>query len=358
LRILLVEDEPDSVEDLKIDLESKNYECRICEFVEVEDQLADFRPGIVVLDILDTQDRPVGGDAYTYIWEHRFRPVVVYSADPDRVATTDHPLVHKVRKGAGSEREAAASVDRLRRHAEVLGRVESEAESRVRDAMRRVVPKVVDISDDNDLLTRVVRRHVAAGLDEERDAELAPWEQYLYPAWGEDVLTGDVLRCNKEYSESPADYRIVLTPSCDMVTAGNRIAKVTGVLVACCSESRALIEALGKSVATKQSKLKDAIRSALHTGFCNATVPIPGLKGVLPEMSANMRSLEVIPLANIGDDRPFVRVASVDSPFRELLTWAFLQTVGRPGLPDRDVAVWTDAVIEKAQREAAGDEST
>lgn len=42
----------------------------------------------------------------------------------------------------------------------------------------------------------------------------------------------------------------------------------------------------------------------------------------------------------------FERIASVDSPFRELVTWSYLQVAGRPGLPDRDLDEWAEGIDE------------
>ena len=63
-------------------------------------------------------------------------------------------------------------------------------------------------------------------------------------------------------------------------------------------------------------------------------------------MMADLRDLEIIPIGDIGvDNKPFLRVASIDSPFREMVAWAYLHTACRPGLPDRDFKAWRDEII-------------
>jgi hypothetical protein len=42
-----------------------------------------------------------------------------------------------------------------------------------------------------------------------------------------------------------------------------------------------------------------------------------------------------------------MRVASVDSPFREQIAWAFVQIAGRPALPDRDLESWVQEIREQ-----------
>ena len=41
-----------------------------------------------------------------------------------------------------------------------------------------------------------------------------------------------------------------------------------------------------------------------------------------------------------ANDEVFRRVASTDSPFREIVTWAYLGVTGRPGGPQIDTEKW------------------
>jgi CTP synthase len=62
-------------------------------------------------------------------------------------------------------------------------------------------------------------------------------------------------------------------------------------------------------------------------------------------MSACLRDLELIPVDGIaGDAAKYLRVASVDSPFREQIAWAFVQIAGRPAVPDRDLEGWIEEI--------------
>ena len=74
-------------------------------------------------------------------------------------------------------------------------------------------------------------------------------------------------------------------------------------------------------------------------------------------MVADLRDLELISTQDIGSHKPFRRVASLDSPFRELIAWAYLQTACRPGLPDRDFDSWRDEIIENLESEVSGEET-
>ena len=357
MRILFVEDDPSTVEDLRLDLEEQDYECTVCNFADAPEQLSQLQPRIVILDVVRASDGTAEGqEAYNQIWEHWFCPVVVYSAYPDRIEA-EHPLVHKVTKGDGSEKVAARSVAELSCYAKLLAAIEDETAARLRETLKVTAPHLIDIGASEDLVKRVVRRYSAAALDAETGEALAAHEQYLYPPGKGSLLTGDVLRCREGDPEAPHEYRVVLTPSCDLATGEGREAKVTNVLVAHCGTPADLVSALGMELNTRPAKLKKAISGALSTGYCNTTIPIPGLAGVVPEMTADMRKLATIPLASIGDSVEFERVASVDSPFRELITWAFLQAVGRPGLPEREFDMWADSIVKaiSAQGSDEGD---
>ena len=93
--------------------------------------------------------------------------------------------------------------------------------------------------------------------------------------------------------------------------------------------------------------ISDSLKGYLDQGYFFSYLPLPGYANVIPLMVANMRKLELIELGRISlsDRDDFVRVASVDSPFRELVVWAYLQTGCRPGLPERDVESWAREIL-------------
>jgi len=189
-------------------------------------------------------------------------------------------------------------------------------------------------------------------MDTQPGEKLAPWEHYLCPPLARDTQLGDLLMVEGGSSEDPNAFRVVLTPSCDLERSGGRAAKVKSVLVArCCSIKKAItLTSLGQMNA---KKLKSRLPSTVLThGYFETILPLPGLVGRIPCMAANLRDIELIPLdriANEGGD--FKRVASMDSPFRELVAWSYTQVAGRPGLPDRDFQKWTEEILLACQNE-------
>ena len=72
-------------------------------------------------------------------------------------------------------------------------------------------------------------------------------------------------------------------------------------------------------------------------------------------MAANLRDLELISITDIGKEdsgADFFRIASLDSPFRELVAWAYMQTACRPGLPDRKVKAWCKEIVDNLKKQS------
>ena len=167
----------------------------------------------------------------------------------------------------------------------------------------------------------------------------------------QDIQLGDILKKDGGGSDDPASFCVVLTPSCDLVATGGRVPKVDKVLVAgCCFMDDGLKCTSWPNITTPNLKkrLKDSV---LSRGYFESIIPFPALAGQIPTMVANLNDLEFIPIANIGfSDVSFIRIASVDSPFRELISWAYLQVACRPGLPDRNFESWKDEIVDSVKK--------
>ena len=95
----------------------------------------------------------------------------------------------------------------------------------------------------------------------------------------------------------------------------------------------------------KRKQDEKKIGTFLSQGHSNGIMPLPTLKKIIPLMAADLRDLQLVPVDVIGiPESPgaveYVRVTSLDSPFREMVSWAYLQIVGRPGLPNRNFREW------------------
>jgi hypothetical protein len=159
---------------------------------------------------------------------------------------------------------------------------------------------------------------------------------------------------------NPNNFRVVLTPSCDLVASGGRTPKVAEILVACCCSMKAALKLVNLAENTSVSKLRDRFSSSILTqGYSEAMLPLPRLAGRIPCMAANLKKLELLSfkekVIGTGEER-YERIGSMDSPFRELVSWSYLQVAGRPGLPDRDFDKWTEEILTECQKVEAENE--
>ena len=365
LRILFVDDNPSSVQPAidEIKLRFQNPQARQVSFDDAQATIRKFAPHLVVLDLREeaTGDLPVeAGEAkvLNFIWDHRFCPVVVYSAFPDQLVDTDktkHPFVKLVKKGAQSEVVVADHVRDFVPYLEALDEVANEVGRVLNHSLREVAEGVFTTTtaaaERQEHLTRSVRRRVAAKMDERLTSgagpKLAAWEHYLCPPVAVHLLTGDVLIQNDGDPNSPEAFYVILSPSCDLVKEEKREPKVDYVLTAKCKPVSRLLEDAGLSANTKAAKVKERIKPVLTQGYGPSCLPLPALKGVFPAMVADFRSLELLSIKDLGDttDCKYRRVASVDNPFRNLVSWAYGQCAARPGLPDRDFDSWAEEFI-------------
>jgi hypothetical protein len=377
LRILFVDDKLDSVQSAMDEVGNRfqpNPSIKHVTFGEAQSSIKRFAPHVVVLDLREdaTGDLPteVGEEkVLNFVWDHRFCPVVIYSAFPDELVDKDkgnHPFVKTVKKGSQSERAVADYASEFVPYIEALESVNAEINNVMNRSLREVSGRIFSAIEPKDErtehLTRSVRRRVAAKMDEKLSSgngpKLAAWEHLLCPPVSTQLLTGDILVAKDANADAPESFRVIVSPSCDLVREGNRQPKVTEVLLAKCKPVTRLLGDAGLSADAKPDKVKSAIRPALTQGYSQSCLPLPELKGVFPSMVADFRSLELASLDEIGDGSTtkYRRVASLDNPFRNHVAWAYCQYAARPGLPDRDFEAWTGEIVSQITPKATGDQ--
>jgi len=362
LRILIVDDEIKSVEPLQAELKKlPETDVFIVGFDTVDKAIEDHEPHIVVLDLAKgtpaDQDAP-GLGTYEHIWQKKFCPLVFYTAVPELLGEEDlrlkHPFVKTEKKGSGSEERVINHIRGFERHVSALDETSKEIRRALNRALKEVAPRVfknvIGEAEISDALIRSARRRLAAGMDEELSSggpNLRSWEHYLCPPIiTRHLLTGDILRERSGQRDDPSHYAVVLTPSCDLVSGNGRKPKVEKVLVAKCATVVRLLEDLNLDVKTKKERCRERLLPMLRQGYGNSCLPLPELPGEFPTMAVDFRRLELIELGAIGDGRKeYVRVASVDNPFRELVAWAYILNAARLGLPDRDFDSWVEEII-------------
>ena len=363
LKVLFVEDDMDVFKTIQklIKREESDIECCLCGFDKAQNSIRLLRPDIVVLDLWEgapSENINRGLEHLKLIWDQQFCPVIIHSADPDTPQEHENPFVQEIKKGQNSPEQVLEAIRKLQPHVQALKEAEEHIRNSFSIAVRAVAPAAFNSFSEtdkrNDAILRASRRRLAAMMDNlaVEGTKLASWEQYICPPISKDTLLGDILKKNDLDDMCPASYRVVLTPSCDLVLSDNRELKDINVLVATCCSTKKAINLMGWE-GISAGKLKGRlISTVLSRGYFETIMPLPALQGRFPTMAANLRELELIPLNDVGlKDTRFLRIASLDSPFRELVSWAYIQVSGRPGLPDRDFASWRDEIMADYQNE-------
>ncbi len=390
MRVLIIDDDEGVRQTLQGTIEERDgWKVHGQGFQDLPQALVEYRPDAVVLDLVEgdlTEDDDIAGNqSFREIRRNWFCPVVVYSAH-EGLEDFEHSFVEIIPKGAGSDLAVLESLTRFTAVAQVIGGVHRDFDQRIRQALHDSVPKLRaqfgtdgDQADGAVVLPRAVRRLVAARMDADAsgDGKLMAWERFVIPPLGGHLYSADLLRREDAGWTEPEAFRLVLTPSCDLVPHGREEPKATRVLVAQCESLTELgtVE-LGAGTALS-NRNKKKVKSMLTEGVVDGLLPIPCFAGHVPSMAANLKRLALIEWDRIrleereptvadepaaaelaGGDEPaaaepaaadeplYVRAASTDSPFRELVVWAYLRVTGRPGAPVFDVDGWLDDILE------------
>ena len=373
MRLLIIDDEEHAIEYLRHEIHGalEEIKCHSCNFNEAESSIQQIKPDAVVLDLLlninDAEAATPGVDTRDFIWDEHFCPIIIHSAEPGlhEESSEEHPFVRSIKKGRSSAEAVIEALIEFSPHMEALRKAKQEIDIQVdkafAQAMRDVAPQVFAGPDSDDpekrakAINRAGRRRLSAVLEglSAEDVRSA-WEMYLCPPASEQILLGDVLRKadakvqNGGTSENAeGNYFVVVSPSCDLARTGKRDAKVSNVLVANCKSTK---DAIGKTeLGDLPGKEKDAKKKLtthlLNAGHSQGIVPLPSFRDVVPTMAADLRDLSLISIEEIGTEATYRRVASINSPYRELVSWAYQQVACRPGLPVRDVEAWSSEVL-------------
>lgn len=356
MKILFIDDQPENVAAAMDELNELGYECTNRTFSDMPECVTRIQPDIVVLDLMLGTNDPEGlsgKKSYKEIWETRFCPVIIYSANAD-MFEDEHPLVHKVTKGRKSVEKIKEKIQLVKPCVDGINAVKQDIDTVLNLTMRDLAPYVFKDENRNiskpEAMQYMGRRRVSAHMDSCRSLrdKLVPWEQYIIPPLDESLRFGDIiLKCGSN-KDDPQNYRLVLTPSCDLVRGSEQTPKVENVLCAKCEITNdKFFEKLGMGTKNRKNKLI----SFLNQGFEKEYIFIPGFPDFIPAMVANLKTLELVPYSAINnkedDGVQFIQRASVDSPFREQMSWAFMNTGCRPGTPNRDSEIWVNQYLKQ-----------
>jgi len=348
MKVLLIDDDRNSVEPLCDELKTNGYEICYYDFpTDIVELVERLLPDAIVLDLKagkdaggENLDNSTGIGMKEQIWEKRFIPLLVYSAFADNCNDAGHPFVGYIKKGMNSEQNATLWLNERKVAIQELSNLKVEISFIMNQVMKLVVEYFGSFSVDDSniaMMKFLSMRRVAAFIDQYKTEPAMPAVSiYITPPICDHPRLADIIK-NRE-TES---IHLVLTPSCDLGSSGQS-PKVDKVIVADCEEiDREVFERL--SLSTKPEKL----RKRLNDWSIDEYVALPSLGTKFKCLAANLKKVSQINIIEVcpGEQRKYDIIASIDSPYREKIAWSFIQQVGRPGVPNIDFDKMIDEII-------------
>ncbi|MBE6892923.1 MAG: response regulator [Ruminococcaceae bacterium] len=359
MKVLIIDDIEESVKGISDYCREKEWRCEISDFDEAYKYLLEFNPDVIILDWKnDANDSEIGETILNSIWSVCFRPVIVFSANAALIdieeKTKESNLVKFIPKG--DEEPVIKFLEKIEKFISSLGTYRKDMEKALISSMNFIDLIKNEESIEDNAIGYVLSKRTAAFFDKEFTGKLSPsWVQYLCPPVNDSLCVCDIIRkksaeVNFDELGSPEEYCIVLTPSCDMCIDNGRSPKVSHVLCSHCVPGNVFYEGEPKKDPSK-NEMKSVI-SKLNQGYNKHFVSVPGFANIIPYMTADMKKLELIKINSIAPNKlkdtentEYIRVASISSPFREQIVWAYLQTSCRPGVPDRNTELWAKEIL-------------
>jgi hypothetical protein len=352
--VLIVEDDIKMVELLQAALAADNtLEVRHSSFGDAPATVRHALPDIIILDLfLDNvgNDEAAAKPTWDLVLTDHFCPVVIHSAhEIETYSDYQHPYIRYEGKGPGSVAKVIAHIAQFKTQMAEFRSLRLDLTKRAGEALK-ITSKLLAGSgnltaDQEKVVLRSARRRVAASFDETAAHEYG-WERYVVPPVSKTLMMGDVLFERGKAAMAPESFRLVLTPSCDLVPG--RKGTVSHALVAACRPFAEFQSKVGLDPTTSEANRRKKLSVELNKDHVGGLAPVPGLPGIFPTMCVDVRSLALIQTSDIsldGTDKPFLRQASMDSPFREQLMWAYLQIAGRPATPALDPTKLLDEIV-------------
>lgn len=365
MKVLMIEDNVSTIQGLIDAVSDRGWEHIVASFETAEENIYSFDPDVVVMDwMFDEEEAEEGRPILERIVSNEFRPVIVFSAHDLSTVLEDilkqHKLIEFTRKG-DDDTKLAEKIDTWEASAIALSRMRHSMNGALIESAKALdsFQKMETFPAPEIVSFMLSRRTIQYFEQVEVGAQPPMWIQYVYPPITNNLLVADIIRVYSEDTNqltpgNPSEYRVVLTPSCDMV---NHSAEGFKVLTGHCNDKGRFTDLKLKdneNVNTGKGKEKvGRVVKELQYGYNKAFVALPQLPNVLPYMTLDLKDLDFVLLTEIAltyedfdkTKHRYYRVASVASPFREQIVWAHMINSCRPGMPVRDTIDWAKGIL-------------
>ncbi|MBE3049720.1 hypothetical protein IMZ48_45940, partial [Candidatus Bathyarchaeota archaeon] len=241
--MVIVEDDKDLAGLLELKLKEKypGINVSLLDFDKALAEIENIAPDVVVLDwYLGTPalGKEGGRAVRDMIWEKSFSPLVFASAaDIGELHefVKQHPLLKYIVKSTVDAAEkivqevlAFLPIGREIKNARtnLVARATVAANTAVTETLPRIWKECKESASRRLMLERTARRRLTsllAELEEDEGNLIFAWEQYIVPPATSHLMTGDVLRLRESPADDPKSYRVVLSPSCDLVKGREKV---------------------------------------------------------------------------------------------------------------------------------------
>lgn len=347
MKILFFEDREEDIQGIVDYCVDQEYEYCHDKFVDGSSKIEEYDPDIIIVDLKNAQDNFEGCSILEKIWEHRFRPTCVFSGQINESTIEKDqypsPLIEFITKG--NERPVIDFIERVAPYVQCIREVQEETYKAMRRSFDFFKLAMKDGITDSNKLAALCGNRIKAYFDNENASKDMPvWSQYVYPIMDEHISTGDIIMVKGSTEQTKIQNRffVVLSQSCDIAHS-----KIKEILVAQCYDIKTLLRK--RFIAEDQYEMRtpDELKIIFNAGFINEFFPLPEIEGVIPNIAVNLKALKLIPKANLSNG--YVKIASLSSPYKERLVWAYMQNACRPGVPDLAVEEWVDSLCPQSE---------
>ena len=344
MKILFYEDDESAIQGIIDFCDDEGYQYEHKSFDDGFSYIEEYDPDILILDLKDDEKEGFEGcGILDKAWEYHFRPTCVFSGQIVQ-STVDQekyksPLVSFINKG--DDNPVKAFIKKISDYSDCIKDVRKETNKAMRKSFDFFDMAMNDGIMDSKVITSLCANRIKSYFENENEnIQLPIWAQYIYPVINDSFSTGDIIML-KNATEATAiqkKFFVILSQSCDIAHG-----KISQILVAKCYSIECFLRKKHIDNGQYEMRTKEELKTILNAGFFNEYFPLPKIDGVLPDVVVNMKNLALIHKDELSSK--YVKVASLNTPYKERLVWAYMQTACRPGVPDLSVEAWANNLV-------------
>lgn len=357
MKVLIIDDTPDTVKETVDYCKSKDWKVDVIDFSDVYTHIVQMDPDVIVLDWREDVGEEPGASILETIWKMFFRPIALFTALADDIRIDDKleqsSALRLIRKG--DEQPVIDYLQEMQPYATALSEYRGHLGTAIIKSLNAIDCFKSAEGVEQQAIEYVLAKRTASYFDSLHLSNISPaWVQFLCPPIDDNLCVCDIIRKvqeeepNKDVGD-PEEYLMIVTPSCDLVSSGERRSVEKVVCVNCFSKEKFHKMGLQETPSERQIK---KVSEYLNTGYFGGCISIPQLPGMLPYMTADLKQIETVLFSEIAKNKQsltkenhYYRVASITSPFREQIVWAYMLNSCRPGVPDRNMELWAKEIL-------------